>query len=72
MDYQAFSTTSITEQETKSLSGVIFQAYLKFHNLTLLNVALVSGVRYASVWNIAHNIPVQAVHAALYEPACSD
>jgi hypothetical protein len=65
MDYQNFSTSSRPEPGTEPPSGVMFQAYLKQHHLNPLHVALTSGVRYATVWNIAHTIPVRAAHAEL-------
>ena len=41
-----------------------FQAFLTEHELQPLDVALHSGVRYITVWNILKNNPVSAQHAA--------
>ncbi|HJT55329.1 MAG TPA: hypothetical protein VJ761_02450 [Ktedonobacteraceae bacterium] len=57
--------TSRPEPEPDPPSNITFQAYLQQHQLNPLDVALASGVRYATVWNIAHNYPVRAAHAAL-------
>jgi len=34
-----------------------------------LDVALAAGVRYLTIWNIAHNLPVQHRHATLVRQA---
>jgi hypothetical protein len=41
-----------------------FQSYVNQHHLSLLDVALASQVRYLTVWNIAHQVPVRVRHAA--------
>ena len=56
---------SIPEPEPDPPSSLTFQAYLQQHQLNPLDVALASGVRYATVWNIAHHHPVRPAHAAL-------
>jgi hypothetical protein len=42
-----------------------FQAYLDRYHLSVLEVSLVSRVRYSTVWNILHDKPVRPDHAAL-------
>ena len=56
---------SIPEPEPDPPNSLTFQAYLQQHQLNPLDVALASGVRYATVWNIAHHRPVRPAHAAL-------
>jgi hypothetical protein len=46
-------------------SGAAFQSYLRAYQLSPLDVALASQVRYLTVWNIAHEVPVRNRHAAL-------
>ena len=59
--------TSLTQQETQPLpvGAAAFQSYMIQHQLSLLDVALASRVRYLTVWRIAHALPVQGRHAAL-------
>jgi uncharacterized membrane protein YjjB (DUF3815 family) len=61
----------VSEQETLLLqlagvqSAVAFQSFLKQYHLEPLQVAIASGVRYLTVWNIEHGNPVSRAHAAL-------
>lgn len=41
------------------------QAYLDHYHLSALEVSIASRVRYLTVWNILHDKPVRAEHAAL-------
>ena len=65
MDYQNYSAASLPQPASEPPTGVIFQAYLSLHHLHPLDVALASGVRYATAWNIAHSIAIRPAHAAL-------
>lgn len=56
---------SLPQQASEPPGGIMFQTYLGMHHLNPLDVALTSGVRYTTVWNIAHNIPIRPAHAAL-------
>lgn len=49
------------EQETIPLNALIFRQYLSQHQLTPLDVALASGVRYLTVWRIWEGKPVKSV-----------
>lgn len=59
----------ITEQATLPLqteavrSAMAFCQYLHDFELSPLDVALAARVRYSSVWNIMHGIPVTQAHA---------
>lgn len=59
----------VTEQETQPLdmaairSAMAFCQYLRQYELSQLDVSLVARVRYLTVWNIAHGIPVKSAHA---------
>jgi len=55
----------VEDQPTQrlALGNLAFRAYLYAHNLSSLDVALVSGVRYLTLWNIEHDIPILATHA---------
>ena len=61
----------VSEQETLPLqvagvqSAVAFQLFLKQYHLEPLQVAIASGVRYLTVWNIEHGNPVSLTHAAM-------
>lgn len=44
--------------------SVAFRACLQHYRQTEYRVAVASGVRYLTIWNIAHGIPVQSAHAA--------
>lgn len=61
----------VAEQETQPLNGANvrsandFLMYMKTYRLELLDVSLAAGVRYLTVWNLAHGRPVTEVHAAL-------
>ena len=59
--------THTNQQKIRQLpqSAVAFQSYLTHHQLSLLDVALASSVRYLTVWRIAHALPVEGRHAAL-------
>ncbi len=67
MKQYAWQRYRIEDQPTQrlSLGNLTFRAYLYAHNLSSLDVALVSGVRYLTLWNIEHDIPVLTIHAAL-------
>ena len=56
---------SVLDQDTQPLPGLTFQLYVATHHLDLLDIVLAARVRYLTVWNIAHAIPVRASHAAL-------
>jgi hypothetical protein len=57
--------TPIPQPEPPPLSsGAAFQSYLQAYQLSLLDVALASQVRYLTVWNIVHQVPVRVRHAA--------
>lgn len=59
----------ISEQPTLPLNGAAFQRYLQQHQLLPLDVALAAGVRYLTIWNISHDVPVQYRHAVLVRRA---
>lgn len=59
----------ISEQPTLPLNGAIFERYLQQHHLLPLDVALAAGVRYLTIWNISHDVPVQYRHAVLVRRA---
>jgi len=44
--------------------NIPFQAYLAHYELQPVDVAVQSGVRYVTVWNILKKKPVTAAHAA--------
>ena len=50
--------------QTEALrSTMAFCQYLQYYELSPLDVALTARVRYTSVWNIAHGLPVKSAHA---------
>ncbi len=53
------------ETETQPLSGILFQLHLQCHNLTPLDVARISGVRYLAIWKMMHALPVRREDALL-------
>lgn len=61
---------TLTEQttlplEVLSIQGAfLFRAYLKQHNLHPLTVSFASRVRYLTIWNTEHGVPVTREHAA--------
>ena len=59
----------ISEQPTLPLNGAVFERYLQQHQLLPLDVALAAGVRYLTIWNITHDVPVQYRHAVLVRRA---
>ena len=63
----AWQRYRVEDQETQSLAlgNIAFRAYLYAYHLCSLDVALISQVRYLTIWNIEHNIPVQPTRAAL-------
>ncbi len=60
----------LAEQETLPVnttalrSALAFCQYLHYYELSPLDVALTARVRYVTVWNIAHGLPVKSAHAA--------
>jgi hypothetical protein len=44
-------------------SATAFQMYLETFHLDPVSVALTSGVRYVTIWNLQHGIPVSKEHA---------
>jgi hypothetical protein len=68
------SSTRISEEETQplpGLAGLAFRAFLAKYGLSMLDVALVAGVRLLTIWKIGCNRPVEPrqaeqVRAALY------
>jgi hypothetical protein len=65
----------LSEMETRPIavaavrSAVSFNAYCVAHHLQALDISLRAKVRYFTVWNILHGIPVQGEHAALVRQA---
>jgi hypothetical protein len=56
----------IAEQKTQplpTLRALAFQAFLARHGLSLLDVALATGVRLLTVWRVAHDLPVSPQQA---------
>ena len=51
--------------ELGALSAATFHFYLKWYGLDPLNVALIAGVRYLTVWNIQHGNPIRKKDALL-------
>jgi hypothetical protein len=48
----------VETQPLPTLRALAFQAFLELHALTLLDVALASGVRLLTVWRVARDLPV--------------
>jgi hypothetical protein len=69
MSFSDRQEISIIDQDTQPLPGLTFQLYLATYHLDLLDIAIAARVRYLTVWNIAHAIPVRASHAALVRAA---
>lgn len=61
---------SLAEQETLPFdtavlrSATAFCQYIQRYALSPLDIALIARVRYVTVWNIAHGIPVKSAHAS--------
>ncbi len=45
-------------------TAIAFSTYLVHHHLDSLAICIASGVRYSTVWNIQHGVPVTREHAA--------
>ena len=52
----------IEKQQTQPLptGNLAFRSYLSAHHLTIFDIAQVSILRLMTLWNIQHNIPIQA------------
>lgn len=67
---KVMESTDVTSEETIPLDilairgAARFQAYLTQHNLNPIDVAVASGVRYLTIWNIQRGFRVTRLHAA--------
>ncbi len=61
----------VENQTTQPLptGNITFRLHLSAHHLTSLDVARLSGVRYATTWRIEQNKPIRPEHAALVRAA---
>lgn len=65
----------VSEMETRPIavaavrSAVSFNAYCVAHHLQALDISLRAKVRYLTVWNILHGLPIQGERAALVRQA---
>ncbi len=70
MERQDASYLSIVDQVTHLLnaesvkSAAAFKLYQQHYQLDLIDISLAAGVRYLTVWNIAHGIAVRDAHAS--------
>ncbi len=57
----------IENQRTQPLptGNLAFRSYLSVHHLTIFDIAQVSPLRLVTLWNIQHNIPIQAAREQL-------
>ncbi len=57
----------IENQRTQPLptGNLAFRSYLSAHHLTIFDIAQVSPLRLMTLWNVQHNISIQAAHEQL-------